>query len=235
MEHTTSSTTGQDEVVKAIVEQSEATALQEAGKSKAKVADVANIQKEQVRGLFAKGGMVDQALVQDIESEIDQKNQERMASISATPDAHVFERTSSVAGFQEDGTKEVGLAHDVVQDPELAKRVSKHEGRHTEQEGGTEVAATIDEKGGTETIDRLALREADAIDAEGGINGHTPEYEGYVARRDAWQAELDEAGENGKALTEAAARTKEGFVTLHQKLTTARLKKRLENEFALAA
>jgi len=235
MERTSSSITGNREIVDRIVDVTEKSALEEAGKNQARVAEVSTIQKEQVSGLFSEGGMIDQALRQDIETNIDERHAKRMQSIEATPDAHVFERTDSMAGYQEDGSKDVGLADDVVLDQELAKRVSLHEARHTEQEAGTEVMETLGAEEGTESLDRLALREADAIDAEGGLNGHTPEYEAYVGKRDAWKTELDESGEDGAALTEAAARTKEGFVQLHQKLTVARFKKRLERELALAA
>jgi hypothetical protein len=53
-----------------------------------------------------------------------------MTTIKDTPDAYVFERTDATAGVQHDDTREVGLADDVLMNPENAKKVSAHEREH---------------------------------------------------------------------------------------------------------
>jgi len=237
MERTPSSTTGQQELVDTIVKATEKQALEEAGKSEERVSEVSAIQKKQVHALLAdpSGSGQNDELITETSQAIDEAHAERMQSIEAAPDAYVFSRTDATAGVQHDGTKEIGIAGDVLQDPESANRVSRHEAAHREQEDGAESFGFTNEDGEMIEVRRLDLREDDAIRAEGGLSNHTPEYHEYVQHAGDVAGKLDEAGENGTAMVAEAARTQDGFKKVRQKLIEKSVRDKLEKELALAA
>lgn len=220
-----------------LLEVTERIALKRAAAEHAKVADIQQIQLESVEkfvGIVGADGAHDPTIetVRDaMKEKIAEAHAERMHAIEETPDAYVEQNQGAMAGVQFDDTRKVGIAARVLEEPDLAERVAQHEGRHREQEKGDQVAAipqetgvaTIDALGGS--IDRLTLREADAIAAEGGLAGHTSEYHDYVKRTEAVRQYVEQGGYDGVELTREAALNVDGFRRLQQAIILTTLRK----------
>ena len=232
------------ETIDLVLERSRKIALQQAGETQAKVSTIGSIQRDAYRELLAQAEGADGASMQEtvlsddtqaeIESRIQSEEQERMTAIAAAPDAYVFRRTDATVGVQHDDDRRIGLADQALEDPALLKRVSEHEAAHRRQEVGDQTAAlpqtgdaTIDRDG---ALRRLTFRENDSIAAEGGLNGHTNEYEGFVKTSDAVAAYLDRHGEDGQALVTEAGRTDEGFAKMHQKVLAAAVREKMQEQ-----
>jgi hypothetical protein len=231
-------------------EDSREQALTIAAQRELPVREVREIQKQQfyvlLTGVSADGvgwtatsttdgrGVIPPELAQEVDSRVESDHDETMQSISETPDAIVFKRDGAMAGYEQDQTREVGLAEDVVADPELAKRVSVHEGAHVDQEPGDLEAdlpetgvAILDEQ---PTISRTEDREFLAVEAEGGLQDHTPEYAMYVARAKAKAAFLDRQGFDGNRLVQESGNTVQGFRNMHAALVQAAMKKHMKEQ-----
>lgn len=168
----------------------------------------------------------------------------RVDAIGDTPDAKVVKPDGDMLAVQFDGNREVGittrgLTEDAVETG-LTERASTHEAEHTLQETGDQAAELP--KTGNPAIDgyrqgfrRLTFRENGAIKAEGGLNGHTAEYAGFVKYADAVKGELNAAGENGDALVHEAGRTVEGFRKIHAALAREAIAKEMKKGNMTAA
>lgn len=154
----------------------------------------------------------------------------REARTSAVKDAKVMKEKGNIAGLQKDGSKQILLSESILQGggSDLTTKVTKHELRHREQEDGD--ASFALPPTGNPTLDkhrngirRLMFREKDSMDAEGGIHANTSgKYvEEYWKPVEAIKSELNKRGENGDQLALQAARTQEGFRTMHRKLMTS--------------
>lgn len=226
-------------------EQTEQQALDEAAKGQLKVAAVKDIQKKKIEELMlsnAKGSdgaaaMVEDVSVQGLQKEVEKKAEdadaERMKAIDPTADAYVLDSKDATAGLQHDNTRKVGIAARVLKDKNLSRRVALHEGKHREQEEGDMTATlpptgdpVIDRQRGK--IRRLAFREKQSVDAEGGLNGHTQEYHEFVATTESVAKFLDSQGHNGKELAEKAADTNEGFREMQEAVQIAAIQKSLK-------
>lgn len=230
-----------EEILQKAFEITKKKAIEEAARKEVQVKDIKEIQNRKLKELLmgnAKGGdgatetgLTSKDLIVEGERKIEKDAQEREATIDAAPDAYVFKRTDATAGVQHDDTREIGLADTVLLNPELAERVSKHEAEHREQDAGNQVLElpptgnpVIDK---TRKIERLALREKLSIDKEGGLNGHTPEYAGYVATAEATAEVLNQGGYNGEKMVEDAGRKVEGFQKLQEAMILSVVKKQL--------
>lgn len=234
--------TERQEILGRAFEQSRITALEKAGGAEAKVKDVKEIQKKGMHELLygnAQGtdgsaaGGEELWLEPEAETLIENDHQERMKSVAAAEDAHVFRRVDETAGVQNDGDRSIGIAHDILLDEKAAKRVALHEGEHAKQETGAQVAeipktgiAAIDKRQGK--LERLFFRENGSIKAEGGLDNHTEEYHAYVNTSDATREFLASMGMNGDQLVNDAGRTVKGFETLHRSMVQAVIEKRRE-------
>ncbi len=232
------------ELIRRLLEHSEDVALKEAGKTERKVSEVKDLQRQSVMNIInpqgsdgAAGGGEDMnipgQLSADIDKGIEKSDQERMASIGEAKDAYVFNRTDPTVGVQDDADRRIGLADEILKNPEQAKRVAAHELEHTKQETGDAilrlpktVSPIIEHQRGK--IRRLTFREHGAIKAEGGLANHTPKYHGFVETSNAVAQYLNEAGESGTELVEEAGLTNAGFQELEQTIQLVSLKKRLE-------
>ena len=242
---TSSAVTLDRETIDLVLERSRQIALEQAGEKEEKVADVATLQRNAYKKLLAdaqgsdgealdRTNLISEETTADIDEAIDKDHADRMSSIGAAPDAYVFKRTDATVGLQHDGDRRIGLADEVLDDADLAKRVSAHEAEHRRQETGNSAAALpetgnadLDRKGG---IDRLTFRENGAIKAEGGLAGHTEEYHGYVQTSDAVAEYLNANGESGDALVTEAGATNEGFAKLHQAIVSAATRRKVEEQ-----
>jgi hypothetical protein len=227
-------------------------ALKEAGEKELPVSDVRKLERDHFYAILtgqaagSDGASADGSLEElpdELRSEVDRRvgeeDTDRKRAIAATPDAHVFKRTGNMAGYQDDDTNKVGIADDILANPELATRVSKHEAKHVEQEGGDEVlklpeTGNPEIDGNREGIRRLVFREDGAIRAEGGLSDHTPEYQGYVKTSKAVARYLDESGQNGERMVEVAGDTSEGFRELQAAMVVAAVKKRIKEQAPMA-
>ncbi|MEQ1849273.1 MAG: hypothetical protein ABL890_01645 [Candidatus Peribacteraceae bacterium] len=237
MERTPSSTTGKSELAEYIAEQTKQKALEEAGKNEMRVSKVSGVQKQMVQNLLAdnEGSEESRTLILEVNQKIERQHAERMQSIQAAPDARVFERTDSMAAVQDDNTREIGIADDILADADAAERAAIHEAKHREQEEGMQTFSYIDENDKQSEVRRLPFREDESIEAEGGLKDHTPEYHDYVAHTKEVAEKLNAAGENGHALTREAARSVKGFEKVRQKLIEHSIRTRMEKELALGA
>ncbi len=239
---TSSAGTDRQQIIDAAFDRSREEALKEAAQQELKVSDVQKVQKEKLDVLLKAKGTDGQAalgedlsLTEDIQAEvtkkIDDEHDDRMDAISSTPGAYVFERKDETAAVQDDADRSVGIAHDGFEDMDDLKRRADHEGEHQKQETGDQVA-DFPPTGDTEidkerTLTRSMFRENGAIEAEGGLNGHTTEYEGFVTRSNRIAQYLKRSGEDGDALVKEAAKTNAGFQELHESLVIAAIKKSL--------
>ncbi len=226
--------TGRDELLRKTLEHTKREAIEQAAKEGRKVSDIKALQRESLQKLIhgnakgsdgaAAGGEdlhVSEDLAVEAEQGIDKQHDQRMKAIGAAPDAHVFKRTDGTVGRQYDGSKKIELADEVLDDPESAERVAKHEAEHRLQEDGNQ-QAELPETGDPEidqmrTVSRIAMRENGAVKAEGGLKDHTPEYHEYVGTSNRIAKYLNSNGQSGDQLVEEAGRTKQGF----EKMTTA--------------
>lgn len=253
MERTTSTSSAELIDLDIVQEQAEKAALKEAGRRELPVNEVSELERQNFYAILtgqAKGtdgasadGSLDkksiEAMPDEMKAEVDKRvkedDEERKEATAATPDAHVFERKDALAGYQIDGTKEVGLADDVIL--ERDKRVPIHEGQHVRQKDGDGQIAALDS--GVQELDegltRGDLREDDAVTAEGGLYGHTAKYVEHVRKARAAEQLLDESGLNGKQMVKEAAMTREGFEKLNAAMVSAATKKRIKDNMALAA
>jgi hypothetical protein len=221
-----------------LVDASRDKAMEKAGESEARVSAIQDIQKEEVKQLLggADGNTSGaEQLIAAAEQEIADEHAERMTTIKDTPDAYVFERTDATAGVQHDDTREVGLADDVLMNPENAKKVSAHEGEHLKQDAGHQTAA-IPETGDKQIdgqnggFSRRMFRENGAVKAEGGLRNHTQEYHDWVKTAAATAKYLNEEGADGDRLVKAAGETNAGFAELTQTLATVAIRKRIREQ-----
>ena len=242
MERTTSASSADTkELVDVALEKTEQVALKNAADTKAKVADVKELQrKEFLKLMNVKGsdGVAasgeDMSIPDDLKAQVDkgieEKHAERMKNIAAAKDAYVLPDEGTVVGLQHDDTREIGIAGRGLKDD----RVAKHEAKHREQEEGdqtVELPPTGDPKiDEVRKLSRRALREKGAIDAEGGLKDHTPEYHEYVDSSNRIAKYLKAEGMDGEALVKEAGDTNAGFDKLHESMVIASIKKRLKEE-----
>lgn len=245
LETSPATVTDRKEIIDRAFEQTEQQALDEAAKAQSKVAEIPKIQKKKIEELLygkAKGSdgaaamgedVSVKGLQQDIEKKAEEADAERMKAIDPTADAYVLDSKDATAGLQHDDTRKVGIAARVLTDKKLANRVALHEGKHREQEEGDMVATlpptgdpVIDRQRGK--IRRLAFREKQSVDAEGGLNGHTKEYYEFVETSESVAAFLDAQGHNGKELAEKAADTNQGFREMQEAMQIAAIQKSLK-------
>lgn len=222
-------------------------ALEIAAEKGAKVKDVQDIQRaEFYRQLVgeAEGGdgaatpaniqvlklQVSEDVRDVVEERIGEDHDERMEAVEPTPDAYVLQPEGNIAGVQHDDSRQVGIAPDALEDPS----VSEHEHAHQLQEIGNETLElpvetgekVLDEAG---QVERLENREDDAMNAEsGGAKDRPAEYVRYQEVADAERRILNDAGLDGDRLVEQAAKTKKGFVQMHQELVRAAIIKRYD-------
>jgi hypothetical protein len=165
-----------------------------------------------------------------VEQRTKEDHDERMEAVESTPDAYVLKPEGNIAGVQHDDSREVGIAPQALEDPS----VSEHEHAHQLQETGNETLElpvetgekVLDEAG---QVERLENRENDAMNAEsGGAKDRPDEYVRYNEVADAERRILNNAGKDGDRLVEQAAKTKAGFVQMHQELVRAAIMKRYD-------
>lgn len=251
MEHTTYASSAETkELVDIALEKTEQTALKNAADTKAKVADVKELQRKEFLKLMnvkgsdgAAAGGEDMSIPDDLKTQVDkgieEQHAERMKNIAAAKDAYVLPDEGTVVGLQHDGTREIGIAGRGFKDD----RVAKHEAKHREQEAGdqsVDMPLTDDaDIAEIRHLSRRALRENGAVKAEGGLKDHTPEYHEYVNSSNRIAKYLTKNGLDGEALVEEAGDTNEGFDKLHQSIVLASVKQRFakipEAEQVLAA
>ncbi len=227
-------------------------ALKEAGEKELPVSDVRELERGHFYAILtgpaagSDGASADGSLEElpvELQNEVEQRvgedARDRTRAIAATPDAHVFKRTDEKVGYQDDSSRKVGIADDVLTDPKAATRISKHEGEHRRQDKGDDVMKlpeTGDPEidGNREGIRRLVFREDKAIKAEGGLSDHTAEYREYVSTSKAVARYLDESGQNGERIVEEAGDTAEGFRELQAAMVVAAVKKRIKEQAPMA-
>ncbi|MBP7114294.1 MAG: hypothetical protein KBA40_02460 [Candidatus Peribacteraceae bacterium] len=239
MERTPASSAETQELVDIALEKTEQAALKNAADTKAKVADVKDLQRmEFLKLMNVKGsdgsaaGGEDMCIPVDLKAQVDkgieEQHAERMKNIAAAKDAYVLPDEGTVVGLQHDGTREIGIAGRGLKDD----RVAKHEAKHREQEAGDEsvdMPLTDDpEIAEIRQLSRRALRENGAVKAEGGLKDHTPEYHEYVNSSNRIAKYLKAQGMDGGALVEEAGDTNAGFDKLHQSIVLASVKQRIE-------
>lgn len=227
------------------LDQTRQLALEEAADKKLKVSEVKDIQREKIAQLFnAKGSDgaalmgEDMSVTPDIQDELtegmEKEHDERMKNIEAAPDAYVLPNDGTVVGLQHDDTRTIGIAGRALD----SDRVAKHEAKHRDQEIGdqsVDLPLTGDPKiDATRQLSRRALRENGAVEAEGGLKDHTPEYHEYVESSDAIATYLNGEGMDGDAMVNEAGDTNAGFEKLHESMIIASIKNRLKEEMPAA-
>jgi hypothetical protein len=230
-------------------------AIEKAAEKEAAVRDIAVLEKQEFFILLtgAKGSdgastngsinaleeQVPDAIVMQVNLRTQEDGREIQEAVSATPDAHVYRRTDEMAAFQDDGDRSVGIGHDAFEDLEEARRRSKHEGEHRDQEKGDQVMELpttgnpmIDRERGK--LRRRVFREKGSMDAEGGAStDHTEEYQEMDQAADAVAEYVSSSGEDGTRLVQEAGETVQGFEKLHAAIVVATVRNNLRRQGAL--
>jgi hypothetical protein len=231
---TSPATDNRKEMIDAALEQTREQAMEEAAKQELKVSEVKNVQLEKLDNLFGAKGSdgaatmgEDLSIQEEMKAEVEKDHAERMKNIEAAPDAYVLPDEGTTVGLQHDDTREIGIAGRALD----SDRVARHEAKHREQEAGdqsVELPPTGDpEIDEVRTLSRRAFREKGAIDAEGGLKDHTPEYFEYVKSSNRIAQYLKRNGMDGDAMVDEAGDTNAGFDKLHESIMIASLKKRI--------
>lgn len=244
----TSPATLDGEILEAAVDAAEKRALEAAGKEELPVRDVQDLQRQELHALLygdAQGSDGSSAtentmeLPTEAEAALSEDHAERMQAVDAAPDAYVFRRTDATVGVQHDDDRSIGIADEALSDAETTKRIATHEAEHRAQEEGDAVASLPET--GNPTIDRvrtrfrrLIFREHGAIEAEGGLKDHTPEYHEYSDVASATKEYLNGAGMNGTELVRWAGERRDGFQKLAGAMVSASIRRRLQEQGVVA-
>ncbi len=243
---TAPATSPQEIHIQQVVEKANRLAIDKAASSNRLVTDVRGMQQAEIKQLFQGGeadagelatepaaenvshGLPDEggmeAAMRKAVKKADEMSDRREAQTAEVKDAKVGKLGGDTIGVQKDGSGEIQLDASVI-GTDLATKVTKHELAHRNQEDGDAKFAlpptgnpVIDAQ--RQGIRRLAFRERDSMEAEGGIHKHTSQkyIEQYWNVTSAVRNELNNRGYNGKQMMQDAGRTMEGFRQVHKAL-----------------